>query len=159
MTTKRGSKKKKRNTTGLKAAKVLADLNDHLDTIYYSISTIGQTTPRRGISGLGEEVPTNPPEVGVKHDSRKPKLSIVPTELLEGAARALTYGAEKYGRGNYRLGMDHCRILDAAIRHLYAYAHREDQDPESMLCHLDHAAANLGMLMYYVANNVGKDDR
>lgn len=85
----------------------------------------------------------------VKHDGGKPPLHLVPRELLEGAARAYAFGAKKYAAWNYREGdgLAITRLADSALRHLVAWAHAEEADPESGLCHLDHAAAALGMLM------------
>lgn len=100
-----------------------------------------------------------PHDQGVKHDQGKPKLSMVPTELLVGAARAFEFGATKYGRDNYKLGMDWTKVLDALERHTRAFVDKKDLDEESKLCHLYHAAACVGMLLYYYENKVGKDDR
>lgn len=95
-----------------------------------------------------------------KHDTGKPPLELVPREMIEGAARAFAFGANKYGRGNWmKGGLTQGRLLGAVLRHLYAYAQRDDLDPESGLCHLDHAAASLGMLMGTVARDLGADDR
>lgn len=99
------------------------------------------------------------PTEGIKHDTGKPPLSLISYESLIGEARALEYGAGKYGKNNYKLGMDWSRLLDAAMRHISAFAHGESNDPESSLSHLFHAKASLGMLIYYVENELGKDDR
>lgn len=83
----------------------------------------------------------------LKFDSAKPPISLVPRSLIEAAARAFAFGAAKYARHNYRLGMNVSRLLDATLRHLLAVAESDDRDPESGLDHLDHAAASLGMLI------------
>lgn len=99
------------------------------------------------------------PLTGLKYDKGKPQLSLVPVELLEGAARALEHGVRKYGRNNFKGGLEWSRLVDATLRHLYAFAHKEDIDAESGNHHLDHAAASIGMLLHHVKNGVGKDDR
>ena len=96
---------------------------------------------------------------GTKHDTGKPKLSYVPVEAIAGISRALEYGANKYGKGNFKSGMDHTRVIDALLRHTYAYVGGEDVDQESGLSHLDHAGACVAILAYYKSRNVGKDDR
>lgn len=96
---------------------------------------------------------------GVKFDLGKPPLSLLPRAALEAEAQVLAYGANKYGRDNWRLGMDHSRLLDACLRHIVAYAEGEDIDPESGLPHLAHARCSLGFLLHYRAAGVGKDDR
>lgn len=95
----------------------------------------------------------------IKYDQGKAELSILPIEGLKYEAAALTYGKGKYGKGNFKLGMEHSRLIDAALRHIYAYAGGETLDKESNLHHLAHAKATLAMLIYMIENNVGKDDR
>lgn len=96
----------------------------------------------------------------LKHDSAKPDLSLLPRELLEGAARAYMFGADKYGRSNWLFGgLSQARLLAATLRHLVAYSNGEDVDPESGLCHLDHAAAALGMLQATRERKLGPDHR
>lgn len=85
--------------------------------------------------------------VGTKHDGGKPPVSLVPQALIYGSARAFGFGAKKYARFNYRLGIKASRLLDAAIRHLSEVAEGKTADEESGLHPLDHAAAALGMLM------------
>jgi hypothetical protein len=83
---------------------------------------------------------------GVKHDGGKPKLSLVPRGLLEACARGMEYGLGKYGRDNWRGGFADSRLLDAALRHLVAYANGERDDRESGLSHIDHAICMLAFL-------------
>ena len=83
----------------------------------------------------------------IKYDSGKPDLSIVPVGLLEGVARTLTFGANKYGRDNYKGGMESHRLIAACLRHIFAWQNGEDIDKESGLGHLEHAAANLAILL------------
>jgi len=96
---------------------------------------------------------------GIKHDAGKPPLSILTRESLIAEARAFEYGAQKYGRDNYKQGMNWTRVIDAALRHLTAFNAKENLDPESKLCHLAHSKACLAMLIYYYENNIGTDDR
>lgn len=100
-----------------------------------------------------------PHDQGIKYDQGKPRLSMVPTELLVGAARALEFGATKYDKDNYKLGMDWTKVLDSLERHTRAFIDKKDHDEESKLCHLYHAAACVGILLYYYENKVGNDDR
>lgn len=98
-------------------------------------------------------------EGGTKHDASKPPLSLIPVEALNSMADVLAYGAKKYGKGNYKAGFKQSRLLDAALRHLTAYASKEDKDPESGLSHLGHAAASIAMLLQNIATGVAEDDR
>lgn len=99
------------------------------------------------------------PVEGTKNDTGKPQLSLLTRESLEAEARAFAYGAKKYDKNNYKRGMAWSRVLDAALRHLTAFNAGENIDPESNLCHLDHAKACVAMLVYYYQNQKGTDDR
>lgn len=96
---------------------------------------------------------------GIKYDAGKPAISLIPSEAVEETAIALTYGANKYGRHNYKKGMKHSRLYDAAMRHLLAYNKGEDIDAESGNSHLAHAAASIAMLIYMTKNRPDLDDR
>lgn len=97
--------------------------------------------------------------LGTKHDSGKPKVSLIPTEAILEMATALTYGASKYGTDNFKAGISYRRLLDAAMRHLLAFSAGEDIDAESGNTHVSHALASLAMLVYTIKNNPGFDDR
>ena len=85
----------------------------------------------------------------------KPPVSLVPTELILGAARAFAFGEQKYNRHNWRKGMKGSLLYDALMRHLLAWNDGEDNAEDSGVAHLDHAAACLAMLM----SDLGHDDR
>lgn len=102
------------------------------------------------------------PKKGTKNDANyieKPPLDLLTLEFLNGSAQALGFGASKYGRHNFREGIDHSRLIAAALRHLNQYNAGMDKDDESGLSHLSHAAASLNMLMWMVANRSDLDDR
>ena len=96
---------------------------------------------------------------GLKFDKGKPPLSMIPRVALEEEAKVFAFGAEKYGRDNFKLGMEWTRVIDAALRHIYAFSSKEDNDKESFLKHLGHARACLAMLLYYEKYKKGIDDR
>lgn len=85
---------------------------------------------------------------GTKHDDGKPDLSLIPRAAMNGIARALMFGANKYGRYNYCKGFENTRLAAACLRHVMAYLDGEDTDPESKLSHLDHALATLSMMVH-----------
>src|SRR5882757_7170258 len=96
---------------------------------------------------------------GVKFDQGKAPLSMLPRVALEQEAKVMEFGAKKYGKFNYRKGMKWSRLIDAALRHVYAFADGEDEDPETHLSHLAHARCCLGFLLEYADDNLGEDDR
>lgn len=96
---------------------------------------------------------------GKKFDGGKPRISLIPREALWGMAQAFTYGANKYGKFNYREGIEFTRLADAAYRHLSAFMDGEDIDIESKNNHLSHCLASIAMLIDMHANNPEMDDR
>lgn len=96
-----------------------------------------------------------------RKNSGKPDVSLVPSEYILGAARALSYGAEKYSAGNYLNGegMPLMVVYASLMRHLMAWRSGEDRDDESGLLHTDHIGANLAMLVDLIDKNKGKDER
>lgn len=97
--------------------------------------------------------------VGRKNDQDKPDLSLIPTDALWGMAAALTYGARKYDRHNFRNGIAYSRLVAATMRHLSAWNEGESNDPETSLSHIDHALASLAMLKFMEVNKKEMDDR
>ena len=85
----------------------------------------------------------------IKADAGKPKLSLVPTEIIRDIARIREYGNNKYPEGgpdNWKQ-VEPDRYRDALFRHLLAYL--EDpasKDEESNLPHLWHLACNVAFL-------------
>lgn len=89
--------------------------------------------------GAVEDCPVD--VVGTKHDHGKPILGAVPPHAELAVGRVLTFGAEKYARGNWDKVEDHeNRYMDAALRHLNAHRRGELTDSESGESHLAHAA-------------------
>lgn len=71
----------------------------------------------------------------------------------------MMFGQEKYGRYNYRKGLEASRLVAAASRHLKKWFDGEDIDPESNLNHIAHAMANCLMLLDLDRLGNLKDDR
>lgn len=96
---------------------------------------------------------------GKKYDKGKPAMDLVPFDAVEQVAAVLSFGATKYGRHNWALGMAHGRLVAAALRHIGAYLRGDDLDEESGLPHLSHAACCILMAISLIQRKVGKDDR
>ena len=84
---------------------------------------------------------------GTKYDQDKADLSLIPYSAQEAEARVFGFGAKKYGRDNYKAGMESHRLIAACMRHIGAYNQGENLDAESGLSHLAHARCCLSMLI------------
>jgi hypothetical protein len=100
------------------------------------------------------------PQEGVKFDQGKARYDLIPPEVEEAIAQVLSFGAAKYGDRNWEQGMDWGRVYAAMRRHMGAWWRRlEDNDPESGMPHLWHAAACIAFLVAFEARGEGNDDR
>lgn len=112
-----------------------------------------------GVGSLPLPMPGAAAPAGVKHDAGKPPLGLISRLALEEEAKVMAFGVQKYGTHNWRSGMDFSRLMDAALRHVYAFADGEDLDKETGLSHLAHARCCLAFLLEYQGKHVGTDDR
>jgi hypothetical protein len=82
-----------------------------------------------------------------KYDQGKPKLTLVPRQIIQGIARVRMFGTEKYGSpDNWKL-VEPERYRDAAFRHFLAYLDDpQGVDEESGLPILWHLATNIAFL-------------
>lgn len=103
--------------------------------------------------------PNLPPVEATKFDGGKAPLSLISRTALEEEAKVLAFGAAKYSTHNWRKGMDFSRLMDACLRHVYAFADGEDLDKETGLSHLAHARCCLAFLLEYQGMSLGTDDR
>lgn len=89
------------------------------------------------------------PSQGVKHDSGKPRFSLLPLKQIWDVEAVLEFGAKKYQFDNWKKVDDsENRYFDAAIRHIFAWRGGEKLDPETNLPHLAHAVCCLLFLMW-----------
>ena len=84
-----------------------------------------------------------------KADSGKPKLTLVPTQIIFDIAKVREYGNNKYPEGgpdNWKQ-VEVQRYRDAAFRHFIAYLNDPaGVDSESGIKHLSHLACNIAFL-------------
>ena len=99
-------------------------------------------------------------EGGTKDDKNKQRYDLLAPEALGGLVGVLTYGATKYAPRNWEAGISYSRVFAAAMRHLWAWWSRSDDDSETGLSHLDHAACCIHFLSAYTKRKMTKfDDR
>jgi len=85
----------------------------------------------------------------VKFDEQKPRPSLVYYSLIKEIAKVRQYGIEKYGHSEdwRETTNQEERYKDAILRHIFEYIEGEENDQESGLKHLAHAACNIMFLI------------
>lgn len=100
---------------------------------------------------------------------------IPPFALIE-LGNIFKYGEKKYGRDNWKKGLDYSEFYGSLLRHIYAWGDGQDNDncdgsegcagesaeycpKHSRLPHLAHALWNAICLMYYQRHGLGVDWR
>ena len=86
-------------------------------------------------------------EKPMKFDDEKPRMDLLPPNAIEELAKAMTYGAKKYGDDNYLNGemLNPNRLVAAGLRHTFSYLKGNKINEESGLHHLSHALASFAM--------------
>ena len=83
----------------------------------------------------------------IKTDAGKPRLSLVPTQIITDIARVREYGINKYGEKESWRKDEIERYRDAMLRHAFEYIKDPGgYDEESGLPHLWHLACNVAFL-------------
>jgi hypothetical protein len=86
---------------------------------------------------------------GIKYDTEKNRLDLIPPEFITALGEVLTHGAKKYDDNNWMRvegGID--RYYGALLRHVMAWRSGERIDKDSGLSHLQCAIANLCFIFY-----------
>ena len=82
-----------------------------------------------------------------KADAGKPKLTLVPPQIIWDIAEVREYGNKKYGDPDNWKTVDIQRYRDAAYRHFLQYVEDPDSvDLESGILHYKHLCCNLAFL-------------
>jgi hypothetical protein len=98
-------------------------------------------------------------EKQIRENKGKPRFSLVPMWLLDGAANVFEYGATKYETWNWTKGDNILKLLDSAYRHIIAFQSGDDNDEETGESHIDHAIANLLFIKHTMSKHPSYDDR
>jgi hypothetical protein len=92
--------------------------------------------------------------------AKKAPMHLLPPSFLEGAANALGYGAEKYGKNNFlHTKVNLSTYMAAIMRHWCSYLSGENTDTESGLSHIDHISANCAIIKATSNKGTIIDDR
>lgn len=96
---------------------------------------------------LKEPLPESINNQEIKADAGKPKLTLVPTQIIYDIARVREFGVAKYGKKESWKDVEIERYRDALFRHLLLYINDpQGVDEESGLTHLSHVACNVAFL-------------
>lgn len=82
-----------------------------------------------------------------KADTGKPKLSLVPTQIIFDIAQVREYGTQKYKDPENWKQVEMERYIEAAYRHFLAFVKDNNgKDSESGLEHYKHLACNVAFI-------------
>ncbi len=97
----------------------------------------------------------------IRHNEGKPQLSFIFEfpNALTAVSKVSEMGAAKYERHNWKKGFQLSSLLDSALRHLLAFQNGYDNDNESGLPHLAHAAWNVLAMMENQVSHPALDNR
>jgi hypothetical protein len=111
---------------------------------------------------LGEQLELLPKNE-MKFDGHKPRPSLVPIIPTRLINEVLEFGAQKYAADSWRApdreAVEWSRTYDSVRRHLEEWYMRNDDDEESGLPHLAHAATQLLFLIEHTQRGLGQDNR
>lgn len=85
----------------------------------------------------------------IRYNEGKPRWSLVDHESLEPMVRVLEFGEQKYGRWNWKKGLNKNEILESLYRHLIKLMAGEENDKETGLNHIGHIMSNAMFYSYF----------
>lgn len=98
--------------------------------------------------------------VGLRFDTGKTKVNLIPPDALMALGEVYTVGAEKYADRNWEKGMPFSTVEGCLVRHMLKYQMGEDYDEETGCLHLAHVAWNAMALLTYQLRGMDQfDDR
>lgn len=92
-------------------------------------------------------------------DYGKPRPDLLPVDALLAVSAVMATGVEKHGARTWEAGRPWGGEYGAILRHLWAWWGGQENDPDTGLPHLAHAAARVLMLLAMTKRRVGVDER
>jgi hypothetical protein len=81
-----------------------------------------------------------------------PHASQITLHAMLDYSNVRLFGAKKYARNNWKLGIPFTKTIDAVLRHLFAYVNGQFIDPESGISHLGHVLCDLEHMIFFIGN-------
>lgn len=105
--------------------------------------------------------PSAPPGQALRYNAGKPQLSYLfsAPHAIEGVAKVMEFGAQKYARDNWKKGFPYTSLADSLARHLSEFLSGVDTDQDSGLPHVDHILCNALFLSELTRIKPEFDDR
>ena len=103
-------------------------------------------------------LPASPSPAGLRYDTGKVRLDLLPAEWIWGLGQVMTAGAAKYEPRNWEKGMAWSKVLGPMRRHIVTWLAGETYDAETGCHHLAMVAWNALALMVYQLRMIGQDD-
>jgi len=88
-------------------------------------------------------------EFGTRHNSGKPRFTLISPYAMSGLVDVLGHGAKEYGDRNWEKGLPVEEILDSMNRHQNSLMKGELIDKDSGLPHADHILCNAMFLSHF----------
>lgn len=108
---------------------------------------------------MNDEIRVVNADTGGEKGSKSSRFDLVPAAALVQVANVYGQGAMKYAERNWERGYAWGLSYAALQRHLHAFWGGENDDPESGLPHLAHAAWHCLALMTWRTTHPELDDR
>lgn len=102
--------------------------------------------------------PVNGSGGGLRYDSGKNRLDLLPAEWIWGLGRVTTAGALKYADRNWEKGMPWSKVWGPMLRHAFKFLAGERYDEETGCHHLLMVAWNALALFTYDLKKMGEND-
>ncbi len=96
---------------------------------------------------------------GLRHNDGKPRMDLLPPDVLLELAQVYTNAIGKYPARNWERGMPWSDVYSSLQRHLNAFWLGKTWDSESKQLHILHALWNCVALAAYQLRQIGEDDR
>lgn len=115
--------------------------------MYNHTNLVSIASPGR-CPNCGEQLSKSLPNQELKKDAGKPRMDLIPSEVMIELAKVLTFGLNKGYKEESWKDVESYRYIAALYRHMTAWRLGEQVDTESKIHHLSHALCNVAFLLW-----------